>query len=79
VPVTPLTPDLVTGLDPAGGPGSLRDSLARCAEVSAAAAVAGDGLSGTVIVPGQAGAAACGDDATVAAGQTVLTASGLDG
>jgi FlaA1/EpsC-like NDP-sugar epimerase len=34
VPVSPLRPDLVTSLDPAGSSGDLRAELARCAEVS---------------------------------------------
>jgi FlaA1/EpsC-like NDP-sugar epimerase len=34
VPVSPLAPELVTGLDPAGSACDLRAELARCAEVS---------------------------------------------
>jgi FlaA1/EpsC-like NDP-sugar epimerase len=34
VPVSPLPPDLVTSLDPAGSPCDLRAELARCVEVS---------------------------------------------
>jgi FlaA1/EpsC-like NDP-sugar epimerase len=89
VPVTPLAPDLVTGLDSTDGPGSLRAALARCTEasgtdfsgtdVSGAAAKASNGPSGIVIVPGQAPAATCGDDVTIAAGATVLSRSGQEG
>ena len=64
VPVAPLLPDLVTGLDSGAGAAQLRASLARCAEVA-------DG--GTVVIPLQGA-----DGGTPATAGTVLARTGSD-
>jgi FlaA1/EpsC-like NDP-sugar epimerase len=69
VPVAPLLPDLVTGLDPAEGAAQLRARLARCAEAA---------VGGTVVIPPQG---AAGNDAAAAmpaTAGTVLARSGSD-
>ena len=69
VPVAPLLPDLVTGLDPAEGAAQLRARLARCAEAA---------VGGTVVIPPRG---AAGDDAAAAmpaTAGTVLVRSGSD-
>jgi FlaA1/EpsC-like NDP-sugar epimerase len=64
VPVAPLLPDLVTGLDPGDGATQLRASLARCAEVAE---------GGTVVIPLQGA-----DEGTPATAGTVLARTGSD-
>jgi FlaA1/EpsC-like NDP-sugar epimerase len=59
VPVSPLAPDMVTGLDPADSVAGLRAALANCADHRQTAAIGSDGMmlgrDGTAILAGSAG------------------------